>query len=180
MGFAFNKNSQSMVLWMSTENISDTMSTPSYPRFHLAFPVIDLEAARDFYCGILGCSTGRESDRWIDFDFFGHQLVAHLVAAEEHPSVTTNAVDGHAVPASHFGVIMSWDQYEQTVKTLTAHNIEFVIEPYVRFKGGQGEQATMFVKDPSNNYLEFKAFRDIGMLFAKEFYEELPEELPED
>jgi hypothetical protein len=138
------------------------------PRFHLAFPVTNLEAARSFYADILGCSTGRESDHWIDFDFYGHQIVAHLVAPEDHPSVATNAVDGHAVPASHFGVILEWDQYEQFVVSLEQKGVEFVIEPYVRFAGRKGEQATLFVRDPSNNYLEFKAFRDIDMLFDKD------------
>ena len=144
------------------------MKNTHYPRFHLAFPVTDLEAARAFYTDILGCATGRESDRWIDFDFFGHQLVAHLVAPEDHPSNVTNAVDGHAVPASHFGVIMEWQQYEQAVEMMKANHIEFVIEPYIRFEGQTGEQATLFVKDPSNNHLEFKAFRNIDMLFAKD------------
>ena len=144
------------------------MIKSDYPRFHLAFPVTDLEAARGFYTGILGCATGRESDRWIDFDFFGHQLVAHLVSPEDHPSVITNPVDGHAVPASHFGVIMAWDHYERVVGIMKAHGIEFVIEPYVRFEGRMGEQITLFVRDPSNNYLEFKAFRNIEMLFAKD------------
>ena len=144
------------------------MIKSDYPRFHLAFPVTDLEAARGFYTGILGCATGRESDRWIDFDFFGHQLVAHLVSPEDHPSVVTNSVDGHAVPASHFGVIMAWDHYERVVGIMKAHGIEFVIEPYVRFEGRMGEQITLFVRDPSNNYLEFKAFRNIEMLFAKD------------
>ena len=144
------------------------MTKSAYPRFHLAFPVTDLEAARSFYNGILGCPTGRESDRWIDFDFFGHQLVAHLVAPEDHPSAATNTVDGHAVPASHFGVIMEWAQYEQAVEMMKANGIEFVIGPYVRFEGRQGEQVTLFVKDPSNNHLEFKAFRNIETLFAKD------------
>ena len=138
------------------------------PRFHLAFPVTDLEVARTFYSEILGCKTGRESDHWIDFDFFGHQLVAHLVEPQDHPSVTTNAVDGHAVPASHFGVILEWDQYQQFVVKLEQAGVEFIIEPYVRFEGRQGEQATLFIRDPSNNYLEFKAFRDIDMLFDKD------------
>jgi extradiol dioxygenase family protein len=146
---------------MTTENANR-------PRFHLAFPVTDLEAARCFYTDILGCKTGRESDRWIDFDFFGHQLVAHLVEPQDHPSVTTNAVDGHAVPASHFGVILEWDHYQQFVVNLEQKGVEFVIEPYVRFAGRKGEQATLFVRDPSNNYLEFKAFRDIDMLFDKD------------
>jgi hypothetical protein len=127
-----------------------------------------LEAARRFYTDILGCKTGRESDHWIDFDFYGHQIVAHLVAPEDHPMTATNAVDGHAVPASHFGVILDWDQYEQFVVNLEQKGVEFVIEPYVRFAGRKGEQATLFVRDPSNNYLEFKAFRDIEMLFDKD------------
>ena len=138
------------------------------PRFHLAFPVTDLEAARTFYGDILGCKTGRESDHWIDFDFFGHQLVAHLVELQDHPSVTTNAVDGHAVPASHFGVILDWDQFQQFVVKLEQAGVEFIVEPYVRFAGRKGEQATLFIRDPSNNYLEFKAFRDIDMLFDKD------------
>ncbi|MDB9737078.1 VOC family protein [Porticoccaceae bacterium] len=138
------------------------------PRFHLAFPVTDLEVARTFYSEILGCKTGRESDHWIDFDFFGHQLVAHLVEPQDHPSVSTNAVDGHAVPASHFGVILDWDQYQQFVVKLEQAGVEFIIEPYVRFAGRKGEQATLFIRDPSNNYLEFKAFRDIDMLFDKD------------
>jgi len=145
-----------------------TTNSDHRPRFHLAFPVTDLEAARAFYGDVLGCKTGRESDRWIDFDFFGHQLVAHLVEPQDHPSVVTNAVDGKAVPASHFGVILEWGQYEQFVINLEQKGVEFVIEPYVRFEGRQGEQATLFVRDPSNNYLEFKAFRDIEMLFDKD------------
>jgi len=145
-----------------------TMIKSDYPRFHLAFPVTDLEAARSFYTSILGCATGRESDSWIDFDFFGHQLVAHLVSPEDHPSVATNLVDGHAVPASHFGVIMAWDQYERVVDIMMANGIEFVVDPYVRFEGRKGEQATLFVRDPSNNHLEFKAFRNIEMLFVKD------------
>jgi len=142
--------------------------TKNHPRFHLAFPVTDLEASRVFYTDILGCSTGRESECWIDFDFFGHQLVAHLVEPQDHPSAATNAVDGHAVPASHFGVILDWDQYQQFVLMLEQKGVEFVIQPYVRFAGRKGEQATLFVRDPSNNYLEFKAFRDIEMLFSKD------------
>jgi extradiol dioxygenase family protein len=144
------------------------MQSQTHPRFHLAFPVTDLEASRSFYAEILGCKTGRESERWIDFNFFGHQLVAHLVEPQDHPSVATNAVDGHAVPASHFGVILEWDHYQKFVINLEQKGVEFVIEPYVRFAGRKGEQATLFVRDPSNNYLEFKAFRDIDMLFDKD------------
>ena len=138
------------------------------PLFHLAFPVVDLQQTRAFYVDVLGCTTGRESDRWIDFDFFGHQLVAHLVEPDDHPNIATNPVDGHAVPASHFGVILHWSDYEAFVARLRQAEVEFVIEPYVRFKGRRGEQSTLFIRDPSNNYLEFKAFRDLDMLFAKD------------
>ncbi len=141
------------------------MKNPAYPRFHLAFPVTDLEAARTFYCDILDCQTGRESDHWIDFDFFGHQLVAHLVAPEDHHMAATNPVDGHAVPASHFGVILEWHSYELLVARLEGLGVEFVIAPYIRFAGRAGEQATLFIRDPSSNHLEFKAFRNIDMLF---------------
>lgn len=138
------------------------------PLFHLAFPVIDLDQARHFYVEVLGCTTGRESDHWIDFNFFGHQLVAHLVEPEDQPKIATNPVDGHAVPASHFGVILHWSEYEAFVSRLRQAEVEFVIEPYVRFEGRRGEQSTLFIRDPSNNYLEFKAFRDLDMLFAKD------------
>ena len=144
------------------------MQKPNYPRFHLAFPVTDLEAARTFYCNILGCKTGRESDRWIDFDFYGHQIVAHLVATEAHPMAATNAVDGQAVPASHFGLILDWDHYQLLVAKLVDLAVEFAIEPSIRFKGRKGEQATLFVCDPSGNYLEFKAFRDMDALFDRD------------
>lgn len=138
------------------------------PRFHLAFPVTDLEAARGFYAGVLGCPTGRESADWIDFDLAGHQIVAHRVPPEAHPAASTNAVDGHAVPAFHFGLILPWDAFEPMAQRLRAAGVPFVIEPYVRFEGRTGEQATLFVRDPSGNVLEFKAFRDIGALFAKD------------
>lgn len=144
------------------------MSNPIYPRFHLAFPVTDLEETRAFYCGVLGCKTGRESDRWIDFDFYGHQIVAHLVAPEDHPVAATNGVDGQQIPASHFGLILAWDQYERLVLQLNEKAVEFVIEPAVRFKGRKGEQATLFICDPSGNHLEFKAFRDLDALFDKD------------
>tara|TARA_Y100000389_G_scaffold204848_1_gene260133 strand:- start:13014 stop:13445 length:432 start_codon:yes stop_codon:yes gene_type:complete len=137
------------------------------PLFHLAFPVTDLEKSRDFYCNILGCSTGRESARWIDFNFFGHQLVAHLVETKDHPSVNTNQVDGCAIPASHFGVILEWKDYKQLASKLEKTKVDFVIDPHLRFKDQVGEQATFFICDPSNNYLEFKAFRTLDMLFRK-------------
>lgn len=138
------------------------------PRFHLAFPVTDLEAARGFYAGVLGCPVGRESSQWIDFDLHGHQIVAHRVPPEAHPAAHANAVDGHEVPASHFGLILAWEDFDPMAQRLRRAGIAFVIEPHVRFAGRVGEQATMFVRDPSGNALEFKAFRDIGALFARD------------
>ncbi|MGA9854860.1 MAG: VOC family protein [Gammaproteobacteria bacterium] len=135
------------------------------PLFHLAFPVHDLEAARRFYAGFLGCPTGRESDRWIDFDFFGHQIVVHLAPAEH--TITTNPVDGEDVPVRHFGVILEWNQWHTLADKLKKARVNFVIEPGIRFKGQVGEQATMFLKDPSGNALEFKSFRDTSQIFAK-------------
>jgi len=135
------------------------------PLFHLAFPVHDLEEARRFYAGLLGCPTGRESKEWIDFDFFGHQIVAHLAPPEKDAS--TNKVDGEDVPVRHFGVILEWDQWEKLSEKLKQAKVKFVIEPGIRFKGRAGEQATLFFKDPSGNALEFKAFRDQANLFKK-------------
>lgn len=131
--------------------------------FHLAFPVQDLETTRTFYTQILGCRTGRSSDRWIDFDLYGHQIVAHLAPAVAH---SHNSVDGHDVPVPHFGVVLEWDTWHQLADRLKHAGIEFVIEPYIRFAGETGEQATMFFLDPSGNALEFKAFRDPDQLFA--------------
>lgn len=133
--------------------------------FHLAFPVDDLDAARTFYTTVLGAVEGRSSDRWIDFDFFGHQLVAHL-APSEVGGQATSPVDGHAVPVRHFGVVLPWEHWEALADRLRAAGIRFVIEPYVRFEGLPGEQATLFFMDPAGNALEFKAFRDISQLFA--------------
>lgn len=139
----------------------------SLPPFHLAFPVHDLAAARAFYGGLLGCPEGRSSDRWIDYDFFGHQVVAHMVDDIEPDSgVDSNAVDGHDVPVPHFGVVLPWDQWQDLADRLHAAGMEFVIEPHVRFQGQPGEQATMFLLDPSGNALEFKAFQDMTQLFA--------------
>ena len=133
--------------------------------FHLAFPVSDLEATKDFFIDVLGCRTGRTSDRWIDFDFFGHQVVAHL-ADDEISDAPTNPVDGKQVPASHFGVILEWGDWHQLADKLKAANIEFLIEPNIRFKGQVGEQATMFFREPSGNALEIKSFRDMSQIFA--------------
>lgn len=136
------------------------------PPFHLAFPVRDLAEARRFYGGLLGCPEGRSSPDWIDFDFYGHQIVAHL-APMECGSAATSAVDGHGVPVRHFGVVLSIPQWEELAARLKAVGTKFVIEPYVRFKGEVGEQATMFFLDPSDNAIEIKAFKDMASLFAK-------------
>jgi len=133
--------------------------------FHLAFPVHDLGLARDFYVGLLGCGEGRSSDHWIDFDLRGHQIVAHLDTAMR-PARISNAVDGHDVPVPHFGVVLEWDDWHALADRLKAAGVRFGIEPYVRFSGQVGEQATMFFRDPSGNALEFKAFRDPAQLFA--------------
>jgi len=137
------------------------------PPFHLAIPVRDLSRARAFYGGLLGCREGRSSARWVDFDFFGHQLVAQLCEGCAAPPSATNDVDGHAVPVSHFGVVLDWEEFRQLERRLRDLDVGFRIEPYLRFEGRPGEQRTMFLDDPSGNVLEFKAFRDIGRLFAK-------------
>ena len=135
--------------------------------FHLAVPVDDLAEARRFYGGLLGCAEGRSSPDWVDFDLFGHQLVAHLDHSGSPRRPVYNAVDGKDVPVPHFGVVLEWDQWHRLAETLRAAGVKFGIDPGIRFKGQVGEQATMFFQDPSGNALEFKAFRDIGQLFAK-------------
>jgi len=136
--------------------------------FHLAFPVHDLEAARAFYAGVLGAGTGREDHHWIDFDLFGHQIVAHYKEGMETGIETSNAVDGDAVPVPHFGVVLTMDDWQELADRLTARDdIRWVIKPRVRFQGQPGEQATFFLLDPSSNALEFKAFADFSMIFAK-------------
>ncbi|UJH89711.1 VOC family protein [Antarcticibacterium sp. 1MA-6-2] len=135
--------------------------------FHLAIPVRNLEENRTFYRETLGCTEGRSSDHWVDFDFFGHQLVIHVQETLVETAGKGNPVDGKDVPIPHFGVVLDWDVFEQFAEQLKQKNIEFVIEPYTRFKGKTGEQATMFFKDPSGNALEFKAFKDMSQLFAK-------------
>ncbi len=136
------------------------------PRFHLAFPVRDLEEARGFYGGLLGCPEGRSSPDWIDFNFYGHQIVAHL-SPDEAGHRNTSAVDGEDVPVRHFGAILTLDQWQEMADRLKAAGTQFVIEPQIRFKGLPGEQATLFFLDPSGNALEFKAFADDSMVFAK-------------
>ncbi|MDA0295307.1 MAG: VOC family protein [Planctomycetota bacterium] len=140
------------------------------PPFHLAFPVRDLESSRRFYGELLGCTEGRSSDRWIDFDFYGHQIVAHMVdgleSAAADANADSNAVDGHDVPVPHFGLVLPWAIWHELADRLRAAGTTFVIEPYLRFEGLPGEQATMFLLDPSQNALEFKAFKDPTQLFA--------------
>ena len=135
------------------------------PPFHLAFPVHDLEAARAFYGDLLGCPEGRSSDQWIDFDFFGHQIVAHLDPAMA-PRRACNPVDGHDVPVPHFGAVLPMARWRELAERLADGGVEFVIAPTVRFAGLAGEQATMFFLDPSGNALEIKAMRDPAKLFA--------------
>ncbi len=136
--------------------------------FHIAFPVDDLDRARSFYGGVLGCPEGRSSTEWIDFDLFGHQIVAHYKApATSSEAPHHNTVDGHAVPVPHFGVVLTMEKWEALADRLKAAGTKFEIEPYIRFKGEVGEQATMFFYDPAGNALEFKAFADMSSLFAK-------------
>jgi extradiol dioxygenase family protein len=138
---------------------------PTLTPFHIAFPVDDLDAARRFYGQVLGCPEGRSTNDWIDFDLFGHQIVAHRVARSA--DAESNPVDGHNVPVPHFGVVLSMEQFDALAARLKAAGVKFGIEPYVRFKGQVGEQATMFFCDPAGNALEFKALADMGQLFAR-------------
>ena len=133
--------------------------------FHLAFPVHDLAAARAFYGALMGCREGRSSDHWIDFDLYGHQIVAHL-SGDARPALVTNPVDGHDVPVPHFGVVLTMADWQALADRLTDAGVSFGIAPHIRFKGQPGEQATMFFMDPSGNALEFKAFADDAMIFA--------------
>ena len=135
-------------------------------QFHLAFPVVELSATRQFYVDLLGCRVGRESDRWIDFDFFGHQITAHL-SPDEAQSAAANLVDGDDVPVRHFGVILDWEVWQQLAERLTREQLPFVIAPHIRFQGQVGEQATLFIRDPSGNALEFKSFKDMTRVFAR-------------
>ena len=141
------------------------------PRFHFAFAVDDLSAARDFYGRLLGCAEGRSDAHWVDFDFHGHQIVAHLAPRREGADAPVaeiaNPVDGDEVPVPQFGLILGWEAWHELAARLKAAGIRFVIEPHIRFKGKPGEQATMFFRDPSGNALEFKAFRNETQIFAK-------------
>ncbi|HET8753681.1 MAG TPA: VOC family protein [Salinimicrobium sp.] len=135
--------------------------------FHLAIPVDNLEIARIFYREVLGCEEGRSSEHWVDFNFFGHQLVIHYKEKTEEKAATSNPVDGKDVPIPHFGVVLKWEDFENFAETLRKKKVDFVIAPYIRFEGKVGEQATMFFRDPCGNALEFKSFRNIDQLFAK-------------
>ncbi len=136
------------------------------PLFHLAFPVRDISEARRFYGELLGCPEGRSAENWVDFDFYGHQIVAHL-APDEIGHKATSAVDGHDVPVRHFGAILDMKEWQALADRLSEAGTKFIIEPHIRFKGEPGEQATMFFLDPSGNALEFKSFADMGQVFAK-------------
>ncbi len=136
-----------------------------YPRFHCAFPINDLQKTRDFYVNVLGCRVGRSAEKWIDFDFFGHQISAHVCNSKELLE-PTNIVDGKNVPVRHFGLILDWDLWHNLKDKFLAAGLKFIIDPYIRFKGEVGEQATMFFLDPSGNAIELKSFRDQSQLFA--------------
>jgi uncharacterized protein len=142
------------------------MTQAAIPPFHLAFPVHSLASAREFYGDLLGCPEGRSSEEWVDFNFYGHQIVAHL-SPEEAGHRATSAVDGDAVPVRHFGVVLSVPQWEALADKLKQARTKFIIEPHIRFKGEVGEQATMFFLDPSGNAVEIKAFANMDSLFAK-------------
>lgn len=136
--------------------------------FHLAIPVKDLAICRKFYKEVLGCSEGRSSDHWVDFNFFGHQLVIHQKPNQVNvDKPISSSVDGHDVPVPHFGVVLDWDKWTELSENLNSKNIDFIIEPYIRFEGQVGEQGTMFFLDPENNALEFKSFKNINQLFEK-------------
>lgn len=139
----------------------------SAPLFHLAIPVRDLAAAEAFYCHVLGCTTGRTAARWVDLDFFGHQVTLHLVEDDDGWRAS-NPVDGDAVPARHFGVILDMQPWRELAARLESEDVEFLISPRIRFAGQVGEQATMFLLDPSGNALEFKSFADPAQLFARQ------------
>lgn len=134
--------------------------------FHLAIPVKEIVETRKFYGEIMQCTEGRSSDHWVDFDFFGHQLVIHQTEIPDAKD-QSNPVDGHDVPVPHFGVILDWEDWQVLSARLKSHNIKFIIAPYIRFEGLPGEQATMFLQDPSGNALEFKSFKDMSQVFAK-------------
>ncbi|WAC01731.1 VOC family protein [Lacinutrix neustonica] len=142
------------------------MTTKTLAPFHIAIPVHNLEACRTFYRDTLNCEEGRSSDHWVDFNFFGHQLVIHFKEKPQEEALT-NPVDGKNVPVPHYGVVLPWETFHAFAEDLKLKSIPFIIEPYIRFEGLVGEQATMFFKDPAGNALEFKAFKEVSQLFAK-------------
>lgn len=137
------------------------------PPFHVAVPVHDVPLARAFYRDVLGCPEGRSDEKWVDFNLYGHQWVIHYKPKDESVELHSNEVDGHNVPVPHYGVVLEWDDWQELSAKLKARGTKFVIEPYIRFEGQPGEQATMFFLDPCGNALEFKSFRDISQMFAK-------------
>ena len=143
-----------------------TLKNMDIPRFHLAFPVHDLDQARNFYADLLGCGIGRESNQWIDFDLYGHQIVAHL-SPEDCKISKRNMVDGDKVPSRHFGVILPWKKWKELCEMIKEKTIDFLIEPKIRFKDASGEQGTFFIEDPSGNTLEFKTFKNDKDIFRK-------------
>ena len=134
--------------------------------FHVAVPVYDLQKAKDFYLNLFDCEIGRSSDQWIDLNLYGHQFVLHLKPEEEKADLHHNSMDGKHVPVPHYGVVLEWEVWQNLSEKLKSNRVEFVIEPYIRFEGEKGEQATMFLLDPSGNALEFKAFKNMDQLFA--------------
>lgn len=156
---------------MTVDSTSEKDTSPKSGRaelspFHLAIPVKDLAESRRFYGDLFGCPEGRSDTTWVDFDFFGHQLVCHVDPKARNRAVE-NPVDGHSVPIPHFGIVLSMEEWASLAERLKSHNVEFIIEPYIRFEGQPGEQGTMFLEDPSGNAVEFKGFRDRSSLFAK-------------
>ena len=135
------------------------------PLFHLAFPVFNLDKTREFYTKVLECKVGRTSSKWIDFNFFGHQITAHLIQNNNSNSDISNEVDGKKVPIRHFGLIMDWNNWHNIRDKLISNNVQFIIEPYIRFEGEIGEQATLFFSDPSSNFIELKSFKNKEMIF---------------
>jgi len=132
--------------------------------FHLAFPIYNIKKTITWYTKILGCTIGRQSEKWVDFNFFGHQITGHLILNKQN-DIQSNPVDGHNIPSRHFGIILSMKQWNNLCSRLKKHNIKYIIEPNIRFQGKKGEQATLFIKDPSDNILEFKAFKKDSMIF---------------
>ena len=149
------------------ESTTNRDKTSSLAPFHLAIPMRDLASSRKFYGELFGCKEGRSDTNWVDFNFFGHQLVCHVGSAQTAGDKSSNPVDGHDVPIPHFGIVLDLDHWKILAERLQQHGVEFVIEPYIRFEGEPGEQGTMFLRDPSGNALEFKGFRDLSGLFAK-------------